>query len=504
MDSRAAWAAHGFSGEAEELIALRTLPRAWVGSWRVTPSAPILFDAATGWLCAAQADSRSAVVAWRFSAFGLRTGDRVLMSCQPSVDLVIAHIAALRLGLVVVPANTAFASEELANVIEESGSRLAVLDDPTRQDRIPSVGPAVDLADGIAPALDQAGADDPAMLVFTSGTTGRPKGALLSHGNLLASAEALVRAWDWTPRDRLILSLPLFHMHGLGVGVHGTLLAGASAVIVAKFSPDAILDAIAEHDATMFFGVPTMYVRLLESDRVCELGSLRLCVSGSAPLAAAVWERLETLSGQRVVERYGMSETVMLVSNPVAGVRRPGSVGLALPGVELRLATAGDGDGVIDGAGEIEVAGPNVFAGYWGRPEANAEAFTPDGWFRTGDLGQFDPVGYLRIVGRSKDLIITGGFNVYPRDIEDVMRAHPSVIDVAVVGEPSAEWGETVTACLVAVDGADVDDLFALAATHLAGYQRPRRIVFVDELPRNALGKVVKTKLVEQIRRTTG
>ena len=292
-------------------------------------------------------------------------------------------------------------------------------------------------------------------------------------------------------------------MHGLGVGVHGTLLSGASVVIVAKFSPDAVLDAAAVHDATLLFGVPTMWVRLLESDRVGELRRLRLCVSGSAPLSPDVWNFLAERGGQRVIERYGMTETVMNVSNPYDGDRRPGSVGLALPGVSLRL--SGD---AADGIGEILLTGPNVFAGYWDRPDANTDAFDADGWFRSGDLGRFDPDGYLRIVGRSKDLIMTGGYNVYPRDVEEVLRDHPGVADVAVVGEPSAEWGETVTACVVRTsDGTTetnqptVDELLDFATQHLAGYQRPRRVVFVDELPRNALGKVVKAELVRAITR---
>ena len=319
---------------------------------------------------------------------------------------------------------------------------------------------------------------------YTSGTTGRPKGAVLSHGNLLSSVEALLLAWRWTADDRLVLALPLFHMHGLGVGLHGTLAAGASAVLVPRFEPDAVFDAIATHEATLFFGVPTMYARLVTSPRAGELRRLRLCVSGSAPLPADLHERVEAASGQRVLERYGMTETVMLVSNPYDGERRPGTVGLPLPGVELRLS---------EGAGEVLVRGPNVFGGYRNRPEANAEAFDEDGWFRTGDLGALDADGYLTLVGRAKELVISGGYNVYPREVEDVLRLHPDVVDAAVVGTPDPNWGEVVTAYLEVADPEAAPDLDDLALDErLAPYKRPRIIHVVEALPRNALGKVQK------------
>jgi malonyl-CoA/methylmalonyl-CoA synthetase len=347
-------------------------------------------------------------------------------------------------------------------------------------------GPDVALPDGDPPALDAAGPGDPALLPYTSGTTGTPKGALLSHGNLLASAEALLLAWRWTADDRLVLCLPLFHMHGLGVGLHGTLLAGAQAVLLSRFEPDAVLAAC--RDATMFFGVPTMYARLADAPDPTPLGGLRLCVSGSAPLAADLHARIAARTGQAVVERYGMTETVMLVSNPYDGERRPGTVGLPLPGVEVRLA---------EGSGEILVRGPNVFAGYWRRPDTAGVTFTADGWFRTGDVGEHDEAGYLRIVGRSKELIITGGYNVYPREVEDVLRSHPAVADAAVVGTPSAEWGEVVTAYVEVAAGGSVDPeaLLAWAAGLLAPYKRPRLVHRVRALPRNALGKVVRDRL---------
>jgi malonyl-CoA/methylmalonyl-CoA synthetase len=346
------------------------------------------------------------------------------------------------------------------------------------------VGPDVELPDHAPPALDLATTDDPAMLCYTSGTTGSPKGALLTHGNVLSSPEALRLAWRWTPDDRLVLALPLFHVHGLGVGLHGSLLAGASVVLQRRFDPDAVLDAARDEHATLFFGVPAMYERLARSPRARELAGLRLCVSGSAPLRADLHAALAADAGVPVLERYGLTETVMNASNPYVGERRAGTVGFALPGVEIRL---GDGD-------EILVRGPNVFSGYWDQPDATRATFV-DGWFATGDVGAFDDDGYLCIVGRSKELIITGGFNVYPREVEDVLRGFPGVADVAVVGTPSDEWGEVVTAVVVADGAMDTDALLAYAAGELAPYKRPRVVRFADEIPRNALGKVLRSEL---------
>jgi malonyl-CoA/methylmalonyl-CoA synthetase len=464
----------------------------------------------------------------------------VLMSCTPSVPLVLVHLGALLAGATVVPVNTGFTADELHNIADAANSHLAVLSDTTRWDRPDNGQHADDTANaddaedasvsrkplgldtltelanqqaagqlssshGWEVRLDRLRSDDPALLLFTSGTTGTPKGALLSHGNALASACAVVTAWRWTPADRLVLCLPLFHMHGLGVGIHGTLLAGASAVILSSFDENTLLDSICTYDVTMLFGVPTIWTRLAAHARVGELRTLRLCVSGSAPLTPEVWTQLRERAGQEILERYGMTETVMLTSNPYSTTptltRRPGSVGLVLPGVELGLHDQG-----ADGVGEIVVRGPNVFDGYLDRPDANAEAFLNDGWFRTGDLGTVDAQGYLTIVGRSKDLIITGGYNVYPSDIEAVLRLHPQVADVAVVGEPSTLWGETVAACVVLNDHLAADAtanprqvLLDFAASHLADYQRPRRIAFYTEFPRNALGKVIKSTLREHL-----
>ena len=470
-------------------LARRSLPAAWAEQWAAAPSRPVLHEAGRGWLTAGGLEAASRRVAGRFAGAGLAPGDRVLFSTAPSIDLVVAHVAAYRSGLVVVPANTAFTERELAHVVVDAGVRAAVVDASDRAGWVREaggpdvvvVGPEVALPDGAPPPLDQVGPEALAHLGYTSGTTGAPKGAALTHGHLLANSEALERAWRWSAEDRLVLALPLFHAHGLCNGLHGTLLAGASAVLLDGFSVDGVLDAAAHHGATLFFGVPTMYHRLAASSRVRELGRLRLCVSGSAPLPAELHRSLEDTAGVTVLERYGMTETNMLVSNPYEGERRAGTVGLPLPGVEVRLAAPD---------GEIEVSGPGVFDGYWNRPEATAEAFTTDGWFRTGDLGDHDDAGYLRIRGRAKELIITGGYNVYPREVEDVLCAHPSVGEAAVIGLPSTEWGETVIAYLVG-DG-DTDAVLAHAAAQLAAYKRPRELRWVDALPRNALGKVQK------------
>jgi malonyl-CoA/methylmalonyl-CoA synthetase len=469
-----------------------TLVASWRRRWEQAPGARAVFDPARGWLTRGDLARESEAAARRLAALGVRAGERVLTSGEPSAALVVAHVACLRLGAAVVPANTAYRADEIAHLVRDAEPVAALVEGEERAAWVRAADARMRIATpalaGLAEeraALDEAAPADAALIGYTSGTTGRPKGAVLSHANLLASAEALRLAWRWSERDVLVLALPLFHMHGLGVGVHGTLHAGASAVLVPRFSPEAVLAAARAHGATLFFGVPTMYHRLVSASDAAALRALRLCVSGSAPLDAELFARFEALTGQRILERYGMTETAMLVSNPHDGERRPGTVGLPLPGVALRLAASG----------EIEVRGPNVFAGYWRRPGANAEAFTPDGWFRTGDVGERDPAGYLRIVGRAKELILSGGFNVYPREVEDALAQHPAVREVAVVGTPSAEWGEVVTAYVVSDAPLGADELRAFLADRLAAYKQPRLVHRVAALPRNALGKVQRQRL---------
>ena len=497
-----AWEVHLPPGvptvEVEERLRCEgTLPAAWAARFAAAPERPALWSAEVGWVTAGALDAATRRVAGRFSRAGLRPGDRVLMSGAASATYVTAHLGALRLGLVVVPANTAYREREVGHLVTDAAPAAAVVDDADRAawvrraagGDVVVVGPDVDLPDGAGNghdlALDGAAPSDPALLGYTSGTTGAPKGAVLSHANLLATAEALRLAWHWSAEDRLVLALPLFHLHGLAVGLHGTLLAGASAVLLPRFDADDVLDAARDHDATLFFGVPTMYSRLAASPRLGELGRLRLCVSGSAPLPPAVFERVVAGSGQRPLERYGMTETGMNVSNPYVGERRPGTVGFPLPGVDLRLAPDG----------EIRVRGPNVFAGYWRNRAATDEAFE-DGWFCTGDVGELDADGYLRIVGRQKELIITGGLNVYPREVEDVLLAHPTVAEVAVAGVADEEWGEVVTAWVVPAGAPPAEkELLAHAAGELAAFKCPRAVHFVDSLPRNALGKLLRHQL---------
>ncbi len=485
----------GLEPGAIDLLAERSLPQAWARRWAEAPDRDLLFMEQQGWLSAGAFDRATRAVAGRLHAAGLRRRDRVILSAAPSVALVKAYVAALRLGLVVVPLNPGYREREVTHAVRDAEPPAAIVDDAERGAWIRRaagnaliLGPDVEVPDGNVADLDDLDAGDPALICYTSGTTGSPKGAVLAHGNLLASAQAIRLAWRWSDNDRLVLALPLFHVHGLCVGLHGTLLAGGSAVLQPRFEPDAVLSAVRRHEATLFFGVPTMYHRLARSPRVTELGRLRLCVSGSAPLAPALWERIRRESGQHVVERYGTTETLMNTSNPYDGERRPGSVGMALPGVQVRL------DGEVPG--EILVAGPNVFSGYWRNAQATADAFDSEGWFRTGDIGRLGADGYLRIEGRVQEVIISGGFNVYPREVEEVLLTHPGVAEVSVVGTPSEEWGETVTAFVVPVDQSpEPEALLAFAAERLAAYKRPRTVRFLNALPRNATGKVVRREL---------
>lgn len=482
----------GVDPDDVDLLGEVSLPAAWSKRWASGTSKPTLWDAGSGWVTREDLARRTKVAAGRLFGAGLRKGDRIILSAAASVDLVVAHVAALRLGLIVVPVNGAYQRAELAHIVGDADPRAAVVDKPEwvrwlaeLAPEMTVVSPRMDIDEGQAPSLDQLSSGDPALLGYTSGTTGVPKGAVLTHGNLLAGAESVRIAWRWTPDDRLVLALPLFHIHGLGVGLHGTLLTGASAVLLDGFSPDAVLDAAQAHDTTLFFGVPTMYTRLAQSPRVGELSRLRLCVAGSAALSSDLHHHLEEAAGVRVLERYGMTETIMLVSNPYDEERRAGTVGFPLPGVELRLAPDG---------GEVLVRGPNVFAGYWRRPEATEEAFDEEGWFRTGDLGEFDEAGYLRLRGRAKELVISGGLNVYPREVEDALRSHPDIDDVAITGTPDEEWGELVTAWVVPTLGKkpNLNHLRSHLEGVCADFKHPRLLHLVEELPRNALGKVQK------------
>jgi malonyl-CoA/methylmalonyl-CoA synthetase len=430
------------------------------------------------------ANLRSARLAHALRARGLERAHRLAMQVQKSPEAVLLYLACLRAGVVLLPMNTAYTAAEVEHLVADASPHLFVDERQlaslvAESDALPS--------DCERFADVEARPDDLAAILYTSGTTGKPKGAQLSHRNLASNAFTLHEIWGFTDTDVLLHALPIFHTHGLFVAINCALLGGIPMVFLDRFEPDAVIAALPR--CTVMMGVPTFYTRLLLDHRlqadVC--AGMRLFISGSAPLLASTHEEFRERTGHAILERYGMTETSMLTSNPLHGDRRPGTVGIALPGVEVRLAE--------DGA--VEVRGPNVFAGYWGRPELNATEFTADGFFRTGDIGRFDADGYLHLIGRAKDLIISGGLNIYPKEIEAVIDGLPGVAESAVVGVPDPDFGEAVIAVVVPVAGHAIepDVLRAECRQQLAGFKVPRRVVVVDELPRNAMGKVQKALL---------
>ncbi len=460
---------------------------------------------------------RVSAFAAALQTWGLERGDRVALFLGNHPDFLVAHLGTHLAGGVTVPVNKSYRKGELRHVFEDAGVRLCVTDAEARPELeqvrgdLTTLQKIVERGEEFDSFVREAGtrevrmprADDLAVIAYTSGTTGRSKGAMLLHRNLLANARAICEAWDWTGQDRLLLTLPLFHTHGLMVGLHGTLIAGASVDLRRAFDAAETYDALLTGDFTMFFGVPTMYTRLLrEAERRTEKPPpLRLYVSGSAPLSPQAFEEFESRFGQRLLERYGMTETGMNLTNPYDGERRPGTVGAPFPGQEARVVDLKTGDALpAEEVGEIEVRGPHVFAGYWERPEATAESFDEGGWFRTGDLGSVSEDGYFEISGRRKELIISGGYNVYPREVEERIEGCPGVADVAVVGLPDEEYGERVAAAVVRDDDAlTAEDVVAFCREELAGYKKPREVTFVRSLPRNALGKVLKHEVREQL-----
>lgn len=471
-----------------------TLPDVWLAHWSARPDDVVLVDGRDSLLAAdgARLAEKTAHHAAVLTNHGAGKGDRVVWCARATLDSIEALAAVLRAGAILVPLNPSATTAEIAHVLEDAEPSVVVTDRADRGDAFGSNQPvlSVDELSGVSVAAQtfvkpESRPTDDALIVYTSGTTGRPKGAVHSHASLLAGIDALHRAWGWRRDDRLVLALPLFHVHGLVAGLFGTLTAGASATIYDRFEESSVLSAAATH--SMFFGVPTMYHRLVATGRARELGSLRLCVSGSAPLAADLWHQLAD-EGVEVLERYGMTETLLTLSNPLLGTRRPGSVGIPLPGVEAAV-DAPDEEGV----GELFVRGASLCRGYWRRAAEEAT----DGWFATGDLVSVSDDGYVTIRGRRTELIITGGHNVYPAEVEDVLARHPGVREVAVVGVPSAEWGETVEAFVVG--DFDLDALNDLAIRELASFKRPREVHIVEALPRNALGKVVRGDLRSRV-----
>lgn len=412
-------------------------------------------------------------------ARGVRPGDRIVCQAPKSVETILLYLATVQTGAVYVPLNHAYTETEVRYFLEDADPALFVTDPPA----------LLAEAAGMAPhqAIFEAAPDDLAALIYTSGTTGRSKGAMLSHANLSSNAETLHAAWGFLPGDALLHALPIFHVHGLFVALHTMFLNGGPTIWLERFDETAVLAALPQ--ASVMMGVPTFYTRLLAHPGFTReaVAHMRLFISGSAPLLDATFAEFEARTGMRILERYGMSEAGMIASNTLTGERVAGSVGYALPGVEVRIA-GGE-------VGTIEIRGPNVFGGYWRMPDKTGEAFTVDGWFATGDVGRLDVDGRLWISGRATDLIISGGFNVYPKEIELLLDTLPGVTESAVIGVPHPDYGEAVVA-IVTGEGGEPETLAAMRG-RLAGFKTPKRILFVDDLPRNAMGKVQKAQLRE-------
>ncbi|WP_022721223.1 malonyl-CoA synthase [Rhodopseudomonas sp. B29] len=450
-------------------------------------------------------------------ARGVQPGDRVAAQTEKSVEALVLYLATVRAGGVYLPLNTAYTLHELDYFITDAEPRVVVCD-PTKRDGIAAIAAKVgavvetlgadgkgSLTEAAAQASDQfttvpRAGDDLAAILYTSGTTGRSKGAMLSHDNLASNSLTLVDYWRFTRDDVLIHALPIYHTHGLFVASNVTLFARAAMIFLPKLDPDKIIDLMPR--STVLMGVPTFYTRLLQSPRLSKESTshMRLFISGSAPLLADTHREWAARTGHAVLERYGMTETNMNTSNPYDGERVPGAVGPALPGVSARVTDPETGKELPRGEiGMIEVKGPNVFKGYWRMPEKTKSEFRDDGFFITGDLGKIDHKGYVHILGRGKDLVITGGFNVYPKEIESEIDAMPGVVESAVIGVPHADFGEGVTAVVVREKGAAIDEVQVLKALdgQLAKFKMPKKVLFVDDLPRNTMGKVQKNVLRE-------
>jgi acyl-CoA synthetase (AMP-forming)/AMP-acid ligase II len=473
----------------------------------------------------------------RLSALGVKRGDRVAIFAETCPEIVAALVGHLTSGVIHVPINTRYKADEARHILEDSGAVAVltgdagsechgVLEEILGSDRPPKLQHVLSLAEAfpsspsktifsfsssspkqIFPSEPPAD-DDVAMLIYTSGTTGKSKGVALSYRALEENTRAVMDLWRFTERDRLVLALPLFHVHGLCLGVAGALLAGFTLLLEERYDAARVVEAFAREGATAFMGVPTMYVRMLEyldahPEGAAALRKARLFTAGSAPLPASDFRAFRERTGHSILERYGMSETLFTLSNPYEGERRPGTVGSAVPGCAVRLVGEDGREPPAGELGEIQVKGSGLMNGYWQRPDETAVAFR-DGWFLTGDVARRDADGYVTIVGRSSvDIIKSGGFKISAREIEDVLRRHPAVKDAAVVGVPDHVWGQRIAAALVLKDaeqagkpGPICAEIAAFAAEHLADYKKPRDVRVVPELPRNALGKVQKHRLV--------
>ena len=449
---------------------------------------------------------------------GLKAGDRLAAQVQKSPDALALYAACVQTGVVFLPLNTAYTGDELRYFIEDSGAKLVVCDDQDiaalsditgplaaqifslNGDGTGSFSQAAQTKPNTFATVDRS-RDDLAAFLYTSGTTGRSKGAMLTQGNLLSNAEMLADYWQFGPSDVLLHALPIFHTHGLFVASNVVLASGGSMIFLPGFDQDQIIDLLPQ--ATVMMGVPTFYTRLLGDARFAKelVGHMRLFISGSAPLLAETHLQFEARTGHRILERYGMTETNMSTSNPYEGERRAGTVGFPLPGVEVKITDPKTGAEREPGAiGHIEVRGPNVFKGYWQMPDKTAAELREDGFFITGDLGKMDEDGYVHIVGRDKDLIISGGYNIYPKEVELVLDAQPGVLESAVIGVPHPDFGETVLGLIVprAGEALDLEQVKTAASASLARFKHPRELVTVPELPRNTMGKVQKNLLREK------
>lgn len=455
-----------------------------------------------------------------FRRQGLRPGDRIAIHMVPRLDSVLCYLASLFYGTILVPLNPRYTEEETLYFLEDAEARLflcrtggtstgkpegwrAFLRSPGQGLRETEKGDSLFAIMGDSPtcgieARDRR--DETALLCYTSGTTGKPKGAMITHGNLASMAASLHEAWGWSRQDILLHALPLFHVHGLLVALQGALYAGARTVLLPGFDPQEVFDRLCREKATLFMGVPTMYRRFVSLDKPVtpSLGHIRLFVSGSAPLAPEVFHAFRDRFGHTVLERYGMTEAGMVLSNPLNGDRRPGSVGLPLPGVSVRIVDPETSQDVSPGeAGELLIRSGSVCKGYWRRPEATAEALTDDGWLRSGDMARQDEDGYFTLVARRKEIVITGGFNVYPKEVENVLERHPAVREAAVFGVTDRDLGEQVCAAVVpeGTETPSEEDLIRFCKASLTSYKCPRTIRFMDDFPRNPMGKVVKERL---------
>ena len=423
-------------------------------------------------------EAGAARVAARLLAEGVEPGDRVALQAEKSPETIMIYLGALKAGAVYLPLNASHTPAEVDYFLGDAEPKVFITDPPAFAAEAGTCQPLLE-------SVPREGSDL-ASLIYTSGTTGRSKGAMLSHSNLAANALALHEAWGFGEGDVLLHALPVFHVHGLFVALHCALLSGCPMIWLSKFAEAEVLEGLSQ--ATVMMGVPTFYTRLLANpDFTAERArNVRLFISGSAPLLASTFAEFEARIGQAILERYGMSEAAIITTNPLEGKRLAGSVGYPLPGVDLRIAGGDD-------VGVIEIRGPSVFSGYWRMPEQTVQEFTEGGFFVTGDVGRRDPDGRVWISGRTKDLIISGGYNVYPNEIELVLDELPGVVESAVVGAPHPDFGEGVVA--VVMGQGEETELIAAARQELAAYKVPKRVMFVDELPRNAMGKVEKNRL---------